>query len=144
MKKIVSLLVGLLLICTAAYAEAPDLAAMSLEELVQLHNAVDAEIDARIGCEPSTIPAGIYVGGESMKAGSYTISTNDEHYGINVATFESMELYEQAMAEENESLILFQNYLSKGDSAFVQIKDGMVLLVSSTAIFETAKADWMM
>ena len=49
----------------------------------------------------------------------------------------------QAMAEQDESLFMFQIYLSKGDCAFVKIEDGMLLLVSETALIEEAGANWM-
>lgn len=144
MKKVISLLLALLFVCTAAYAEAPDLSAMTLDELLELHKLLDTEIDARIGCEPDIMPAGVYVAGESIAAGGYVISANEDHFGITVATFANVETYEQAMAEQNEALIAFQNYLSKGDSAFVQLEEGMVLLVSETALIEVGNAAWML
>lgn len=139
-------LVFLFSFCTVATAETAadiDLSAMSLDELSELHKAVDAEIDVRIGCDQSTLPAGIYAVGEGIKAGKYNLFTSEEHYGITVATFASMEKYEQAMAEQDESLIMFQCYLSQGDTVFVQLEDGMVLLVSDTALIEEANADWI-
>ena len=50
MKKIVCLLlVVLMAVCSVVYAEGGfDLSSMSLDELVALHKAVDAEIDSRI------------------------------------------------------------------------------------------------
>lgn len=145
MKKIVCLLlVVLMAVCSVVYAEGGfDLSSMSLDELVALHKAVDAEIDSRIGCEPDTIPAGVYVGGESIKAGKYVVSADDDHFGITVGVFASKDIYDKALAEQDESLISFQNYLSSGDSAFVQIDDGMVLLLSDTALIEEASGVWM-
>ncbi len=142
-KMVVLILVCLLAFGGVSFAEGFDLSAMSLEDLVTLHKQVDLEIEARIGCEKSLIPAGIYVVGESIKTGKYTIYTDEEHYGFNVATFESLAKYQQAMAEQNEALALFQIYVSSNDSTFVNLKDGMVLLVSETALIEVAKEAWV-
>lgn len=54
MKKLVSMLAC----CLVASAEA-SLAAMTTEELVELHKAVDAEIDARIGYEQEAVCDGL-------------------------------------------------------------------------------------
>lgn len=144
MKKLLALsLVLLLSFCSVAAAEGVDLSAMTLDELVALHERVDAEIDARIGCDPDVISAGVYVAGESIKAGKYNILSSEEHFGFTVATFASKALYEQAFAENNEALASFQCYVSSGESAFVQLDDGMVLLISDTALIEEAKASWM-
>ena len=145
MKKVIAmLLVSLLAFCTvAAAAEGIDVTSMSLDELVALHKSIDAELSSRIGCEPDEIPAGLYIGGESIKAGRYSIFTDDEHNGITVAAFENKETYDKALAEHNEAVVPFQNYVSHGDSAFVKVKDGQFLLLSDTGFIKEAKADWM-
>lgn len=145
MRKLTTLaLVFLLLICGTAHAEISiDLSAMTLDELVELHKLLDAEIDARIGCEPSLIPAGIYVGGETIKPGKYIISTNSDYYGAKVATFSSMAVYDQALAENNQDLATIYIKLGSDDSVFVQVEEGTVLHVSTTALIEEAKEDWM-
>ncbi len=144
MRKLTIVILSFLLAFSGvAAAEGIDLTTMTLDELVALHQSVDAEIDARISCDPEMIPAGVYVVGESIKAGKYNILTNDDYYGFNVATFASKEIYEKAFAENNEALASFQCYVGSDDSAFVQLDDGMVLLVSGTALIEEAKASWM-
>ena len=143
-KLVLVLLLVLTVFCNMAYAEDIDLTSMSLEELVELHKTIDAEIDARIGCEESLIPSGMYVAGKSINSGSYVISGNDDHYGIDVSTFASEETYRQAMAEDDDSLILFESYVTEENSAFVKLEDGMVLYLDETAIIEQATADWML
>lgn len=146
MRKIILVLLPLLLILNnLAYAENINLEAMSFEDLVELHNMVDAEIDARISCNESIIPMGLYIAGKSIKAGSYTLSGNDKHYGAEIATYASKELYDQAISEDDESLILYECYVSNGESAFVNLEDGMVLVVEDASlVIEQAKADWML
>lgn len=145
MRKMICLFLTILLLTTgSALAELSiDLAALTIDELVELHRLLDAELDKRIACEPSVFPAGLYIGGESIKPGSYIISGNDTYYGITVAVFSSVEIYKQAFAEQNEALATFQSYLSDGDTAFVHIDEGTVLLVSDTALIEAATTFWM-
>ena len=145
MRKMICLFLTLLLLASgSAIAELNlDLAALTIDELIELHRLLDAELDKRIACEPSVFPAGLYVGGESIKPGAYIISGNDTYYGIDIATFVNIEVYQQALTEKNESLITFQAYLGDDDTAFVHIAEGTVLLVTDTALIEPTSAFWM-
>lgn len=145
MRKLISMLLLLLIIfCNTTYAEGIDIASMSLEEIVELHKMIDAEIDARISCEESLIPSGVYVAGKSIKSGSYVLSGNDDHFGIDIATYASEETFKQSMAEDDDSLILFESYVTRENSAFVKLEDGMVLYLEETLLIEKATADWML
>lgn len=144
MRKMIALvLVFLFAFSPAVMAEGIDLEAMTLDELSALRKAIDTEIDARLDRKLSVIPAGVYVVGEGIKAGKYIISANEEYFGFDVATFGTESIYNQAIAENNESLASFNTYVSRNESAFVLLKDGMVLVVSGTAMIEEAKADWI-
>ena len=118
---------------------------MSLEELLEIRRLVDTEIRTRTDSSPSVFPAGLYIGGKSIKPGAYTISANDEYYGISIAMFSNTEKYEKYFAdgEINDSLMSFEGNLNRGDSAFVYIEEGTVLLINDTALIESTVATWL-
>lgn len=142
MKKIVSLLLAaMLLACTAAYAEWPDidLASLSFEELVELHKAVDAEIDARIGCEPSTIAAGVYIAGTSIKSGAYTITCSDayDESGMVIQVFENQDKYKEFLNSGDywyaPGYQLYSGNIAADQTATISLADGMILVINGGA-----------
>ena len=158
MKKIVSLLVAMLLICTAAYAESPDLAAMSLEELKALHEQLDAELVARNAGAHSLITEGMYTAGKSIKPGAYKI-TCTEVYGeedFTIHTFENEDnysLYELGMGYgyggSYDSLmnayLVYSGNIEVGKSITVQLTEGMVLHIEGgSGEINALIADWAM
>jgi hypothetical protein len=149
MRKLVSvLLVCLLAICVAVpvcadgEATAIDLEAMSLEELLELHEAVEAAISAKNGSVPSPIYKGIYVAGDSITVGKYTITCPDDGQSFQIATFADQETYEKAFAEQDESLASFQSYVNVGETVFVQVDEGAVLLVSGEGVIQPVVLDF--
>ena len=90
------------------------------------------------------MPSGVYVAGKSIKSGSYVVLSNEQYDGVEIAVFENEENYKKALAEKNDSLIVFEDYLSEGESAFVKLEDGMVLIVKDTAIVKKADEEWML
>lgn len=145
MRKLIAMLLMLTLcICGAAAAEVSiDLSAMSLDELVELHKLVDAEIDARIACEPSVFPAGVYIAGESIKAGDYTIYGSEQYHSFMVEIFDSEKIFEQYVLERNSSLMSFWTSVREDDSVFVHLEEGMVLVVGGTSLIEVAQVAWL-
>ena len=143
MRRFALILLSLVLLTGSACAEsAVDLTGMSLNELLKLHALVDAAIEAQLGCESTGLPAGLYIGGETIQTGSYIIFTDDDLYG-NIATFADLATYQQALAENNEALATFHTRLSYNESSFVRIDEGNVLYVPSPMLIKTANADWM-
>lgn len=151
MKRLVSvLLVCLLAVCVAApvYADGEaaaidiDLEAMSLEELLELHEAVEAAISAKNGSVPSTIYKGIYVAGDSIAVGKYTITCPDDGKSFQIAIFADQETYEKAFAEQDESLASFQSYINVGETVFVQVDEGAVLLVAGEGVIQPVVLDF--
>lgn len=141
MKKIVCLLlVVLMAVCSVVYAEGGfDLSSMSLDELVALHKAVDAEIDARIGCEPSTIADGVYIAGTSIKAGAYTITCSEtyDETGMVIQVFENQDKYEEFLNSGNNwyapGYQLYSGSIAADQTATISLADGMVLVISGGA-----------
>ncbi len=144
MKKLISLLlVSLMMFCGVAAAESSiDLSAMSLDELVELHSALDAEIDARTGCDRSILPVGVYVAGESIKPGNYTITAPESQFP-KIYVFDSEATMNQYKEKNDDALLILYAYLAPGDSAFVTLTDGMVLVTNDPAEIEATAADWI-
>lgn len=155
MRKLISvLLVCLLSICVAApvYADGEtatiDLEAMSLEELLELHTRLDAEIDARIGCDQSTICDGLYVAGKSIKPGTYMITCTEVYNNwMYVTLFGNEEDYTTYSADmyNNVKLRLAQESVdAAGKSVIVHLEDGMVMdIVGGKGTIEPVASDWV-
>nr|DAG55577.1 MAG TPA: TRAF PROTEIN, TRAO PROTEIN, TRAN ADHESION, BACTERIAL SECRETION.5A [Bacteriophage sp.] len=156
MKKLVSvLLVCLLAICVSApvcadgEAAAIDLEAMSLDELLELHEAIDAEIDARIGCEQETVCDGVYVAGTSIKPGTYIITcTSVNNMCMYVSTFASEDdyaTYKANMFAPNAPRLTQVSLTEAGQSAMVYLGEGMVMeIVGGSGTINAAAAEWTM
>lgn len=78
MKKFLCLILVLLFVATAAVAEGFDFADMSLEELLALRVALNAEIAERYEPDSMTIYNGKYIVGEDIKVGLYLIYNDNE------------------------------------------------------------------
>lgn len=136
MRKMIALaLVSLLLICGTASAETSiDLSTMSLDELVELHKLLDAEIDARIGVEPSMIAGGVYTAGETIKAGAYVITCTAAYAeeGMAIQVYASHAQYDECRSVLNQykdDYQLFAGHILPGQSVTVSLSDGMVLVI---------------
>lgn len=150
MRKLIALsLVILLTFCGTAVAESViDLSTMSLEELAELHKLIDAEIDARIGCEPSAITEGVFEGGVHIKPGTYMITCTDVNsgWGIYIDLFESMESYKtyNANTSDNAALRIFRANFNIGGTAMVNIEEGTVLYIhNGIGTIQEVKSDWI-
>lgn len=78
MKKFLCLFLVLLFVATAAVAEGFDFADMSLEELLALRVALNAEIAERYEPDSMAIYNGKYIVGEDIKAGLYLVYNDNE------------------------------------------------------------------
>ena len=136
MRKMITLaIVSLLLICGTAHAEISiDLTTMSLDELVELHKLLDAEIDARIGGEPSMIAGGVYTAGETIKAGVYVITgaTAYAEEGMTIQVYASHEQYQKCRAvyaSYKDEYRLLEEHILPGQTVTISLADGMVLVI---------------
>lgn len=82
MKRFFSFVLVLLLLTPASYAVGTgDLSAMSMEELVSLRDAVNAELAARnFKVKEVTVPAGRYTVGCDIPVGVYTLSSSGDYF----------------------------------------------------------------
>ena len=76
MKKIVTLVLALLLLCSFAIAEI-DLTGMTFDELVELRQKVDTAIFASDGWQEVSVPAGIYKIGEDIPVGKWVVAPTE-------------------------------------------------------------------
>jgi hypothetical protein len=157
MRKLISaLLVCLLAVCVAApvYADGEaaaidiDLEAMSLEELLELHEAVEAAIIAKNGSVPSIICDGLYVAGTSIKPGMYMLTCTEagQQETLYINTFETLDDYNtyDESRSSNASYRLAQSTLRVGDSAMVRLDEGMVMeILYGTCSISPVMADWV-
>ena len=90
MKKILcSLLVILLLVPVFASAEV-DVKMLSTEELIALRVSIVDELIARGEMKSANVPAGEYIVGEDIPAGSYSITTNQILVTIVIGDYDGM------------------------------------------------------
>lgn len=143
MKKVIALLlVAMLSICSVGFAESLDLASMSLEDLIALRKSVDAEIIARNGSVPSPIYRGMYVAGESIAPGMYTIKCPDDGQSISVGIFADKDTYAKAFEAQDESLASFQSFVNAGETVFLQLDEGAVLFLSGEGEIQPVSPAW--
>ena len=84
MKKIICIL---LLVCmtACAAAESVDLAGLSFDQLLELHQKVTAEIISRPEWKEVTVPSGSWTVGKDIPAGSYSVNPGKEGGYIRVS-----------------------------------------------------------
>ena len=74
MKKFLSILIVLLMICAVAFAEI-NLSSLSVDELIKLKTSIEKELIDRGAVKSANVPAGEYIIGTDIPAGSYSITT---------------------------------------------------------------------
>lgn len=148
-KLIILALVSLLLICGTASAEINiDLSNLSLDELVELHKLLDAEIDERFGGEPSMIAGGVYTAGETIKAGAYVITCTAAYAeeGMVIQVYASHAQYEECrsvISQYKDDYQLFAGHIQPGQSVTVSLASGMVLVIDSgVGLAESITPSW--
>lgn len=162
MKRIVKIMCLCMVFCllfgTVVFAEGVDLSSMSLMELVKLHQALDKEIDARIGCQTSTIAEGVYTAGKSIKPGMYRIVCQESfgEEGLIIQTFANESDYSSyklgtgyglGSAYNNlmNAYVVYSGSIEKGKAITVQLTQGMVLYIGNgIGEIHTIVADWAM
>lgn len=141
------LLIVLLVICTlftvTAYASPVDFESMTTDELIDLRDALNAEIANRIGNDDTLIYVGRYVVGEDIRAGRYVINflskedSLDTEYGTVVIYYTE---------EDDRSMTMNKDvlYFPLGEEGYIELSDGNVVYIKETAasIYSVAKPSW--
>ena len=146
MRKLISLsLVFAMLFCGVANAEIDiELTLLSIDELIELHRLLIAEIEMRIGGEPSMIGGGVYIAGKTIKAGTYILTCSEAYgdVGMTIQMFESKSAHSLFLGGVTSNLLCSQS-LQVGQSMSVSLADGMVLVIESgMGIVEAVSPAW--
>lgn len=78
MKRILIIILVLCLIMPVCFAESVDLSAYSYEELEALKSRIEAEMKTRPEWPGVYVPAGVYVVGEDIPEGTYSVRLTDQ------------------------------------------------------------------
>lgn len=90
MKKALSCLLAVFLVVPVlAYADV-DVKSLSTEELIALRVSIAAELMDRGEMKSATVPAGEYIVGEDIPAGSYSITTNQILVTVVIGDYDGM------------------------------------------------------
>lgn len=128
MKKLLIVLTVLALLCPVVIAENIDLSGMSFEELIDLRAAVDAAIWASDGWQEVDVPGGVYVIGEDIPAGRWSVASK--------SAIASFTLYPQKSdyTEKTYNYLVLQ-MLSEGESYTLECSEGNCLELSTSVTF---------
>lgn len=123
MKKLLSviLLVCMIPVCAGAVS----LSDLSFDELVELRNQINAEIVARPEWKQTEIPAGEWVVGEDIPAGSYSISVTGKQSLV--------QIWEKAVNDYTGGGLLF-NQIIKDKYGKIKLKEGWIFTLTKPVI----------
>ncbi len=92
MKRFFLLLLAISLLITAAAADVPDLSGMSFDELVALRDQLNLAIWNSQEWQEVTVPAGVWVVGEDIPAGHWTVRPLPDSY-VGVVYFDRLDQF---------------------------------------------------
>lgn len=90
MKKILCSLLAILLLAPAFASAAVDVKALSTDELLALRVSIVDELMSRGEMKSANVPAGEYVVGEDIPAGSYSITTDQILVTLVIGDYDGM------------------------------------------------------
>lgn len=127
MKKLFSIMLALLMIGAAAFAEF-DIAALSNSDLLVLKSQVDEEIKQRGLDFEKEISKGVYIIGQNIPSGGYKLTAHEAD-----STWIFLGVYEKEEdIFDSESKEIFSYCLtSDGDSIHIDLPKGKVLYVNT-------------
>lgn len=112
MKKLLLLILAIL-VCGYAFAET-NVNDMSNDELKSLYKSVKQELINRKLWDKSTLPAGVYISGETLPEGSYEcVVLQNNTYIYSYKTYDDY---------ANDKSFIKSYYLSEGDTFLLNIK----------------------
>ena len=82
MKKLLIILLSVFMAVSFAYSESIDLSGLSYEELVALKDRIDLAIWNSQEWQEVEVPQGLYVVGQDIPAGTWTIRCAIDHYSV--------------------------------------------------------------
>ena len=129
MKKLLSLMMVLFILITPAMAEGLDLEGMDYDSLMQLKQAVDAELYSRPEAEPRVLQPGIYEIGKDICPGRYLARVNSYEFGKN--TYCSLSIFDTFEAATNYGDRVYYETISLEEGSLgIDLPDGKFFKVS--------------
>lgn len=130
MKKLIAgLLIACTLFTTSAYATSVDIDSMTMDELIELRDAITKKINSSYGEGAETIYHGRYIVGETIKPGQYILV-----FYKDATVNKSYTSGEVMIAEDTESFnnwdYISDNFFHFGEECYVDLKDGMVMFLN--------------
>lgn len=119
MKKLLSLFLTALLFCSSAAADPVDLSGMSFDELVALRDQLNLAIWNSQEWQEVTVPAGVWIVGQDIPAGHWSIRVAAKKDFFYVSCFDALNEIEQRPA--SGARLVQQKIASPGYSAFGEI-----------------------
>lgn len=148
MKKFLAVLITCILLIVPAFAETIDLSSMSLDELIQLQDAVNTAISERLGFgfDDSKIGMGYYDVGVDIKPGKYDL----------ICTFAEMEYLAYSNSEQSKCMVAVISdgtddaeaisefyYIAAGQQISVELEEGNVLVIArGNFLIRTSEHSW--
>lgn len=129
MKKVLAIVL-LLTLCIFASAESIDLSGMSYDELLELRQAVELAIWNSDGWQEVDVPAGIYVIGEDIPEGRWTVKPNGSLSSITVYPNKS------DYTDQTYDYIAME-MIQKDESFNLEVNSGNCLEISGGALIFT-------
>lgn len=125
MKRAFIIAIAIILVAAVAYAEV-SLSSMSYEELIELNHQLTAEIMSRPEWKEVTVPSGIWVVGEDIPEGTYSIK----------AEFAGVTVWRKAKDDYSDEGLFYSGIVQE-DKSYGKIKldKGMVVELSGEVIF---------
>lgn len=131
MKKLLSLMMVLFILITPAIAEGLDLEGMDYDSLMQLKQAVDAELYSRPEAEPRVLYPGLYTVGKEIPSGIYYTMAAElgEYDSAWIGVYSDQNEYDTSCDAS------FATYLNLGSTPkSVTLENGNILWVKSLPI----------
>lgn len=144
MKKMILPVVMLAIVVFSApvYAIDIDVSTLELSELLELRQTIETEVMMRLSGGASSINPGAYVTGKDIKAGQYNITCTSDY--LYYAVFDDEEAYNAAVVSQNIEGSTIVYSCGSGETFFVGLEDGKVLLISdgSGVVTEASQSTW--
>lgn len=130
MKKLLALILILVCVTSFAAAESIDLSGLSFDQLMELRNKLNAEIISRAEWKEVTVPAGTWIVGEDIPAGTYSITPKNGGAYLRIRDTSGDLLVYGGIRDANETIGKFK----LGDGYTVEIEDGTLVFAPPVSL----------
>ena len=141
MKKLIALLLALLL-PAAALADMPDITGLSYDELVQLKDQINIAMWNSQEWQEVNVPEGVWLVGEDIPAGHWTIRAAHEMGYLYVSVFDKLDEFGKGPAhgafywdQDIRGEKIDNKFLMCPTETDVELTDGLYINVSGDTIF---------